>query len=91
MMHPFNPFDATKAYAIGVHFQAFPFDFITVASRYLIGFNELPPTINTNVVLFTSLAHSYEYELIGTLDIVLKLTSIHTSIMQRQFLQFMLI
>lgn len=47
-------FDATKAHAIGVHFQALSFDFITIASRCLIAFNELSPTTYTNVVLFTS-------------------------------------
>jgi hypothetical protein len=40
-MHTFDPFNATKAHAINVHFQAFPFHFITVSLRWFIAINEL--------------------------------------------------
>ena len=52
-MHPFDPFNAPKTHAVDVEFEAFPFDFVAVAKGRDVGSNELPTTINTNVILFT--------------------------------------
>jgi len=43
-------FDTPKADAVNIHFQAFSFDFISVAFRWFFGLDELATTSNTNVM-----------------------------------------
>ena len=84
-MHTFDPFNAPKAHAIDVHFQTLSFHLIAVAFGCFIVINELAMTSDANVMsVYLALCHSSEYELTGTQDIALKLTSIHTSIIQRR-------
>jgi len=89
MMHTFNPFNPSKAHAIGIHLQAFALDFFGVAFAGFITINELPPTIDTNVMsAYLSFFHFYGYEWSGIQGIAWKITSIHTPIMQRPKKQF---
>jgi len=55
MMNSLDPFNAAKSHAIDIHFEAFPFDILTVASRRFTGDNKLSATIHANVILFTFL------------------------------------
>jgi hypothetical protein len=43
-------FDTPKADGVNIHFQAFSFDFISVAFRWFFGLDELATTSNTNVM-----------------------------------------
>lgn len=54
-MHTFNSLDIAKAPTVNIHFQAFPFDIIAVASGSLTTINELATTIDTDMILLTLL------------------------------------
>lgn len=43
-------FDTPTADAVNIHFQAFSFDSISVAFRWLVALDELATTSNTNVM-----------------------------------------
>jgi hypothetical protein len=43
-------FDTPTADAVNIHFQAFSFDFISVAFQWSFGLDELATTSNTNVM-----------------------------------------
>jgi hypothetical protein len=54
-MHTFDPFDTSKTHAIDIHFQAFSFHLIAVASGGFITINKLATAIDTDVILLTLL------------------------------------
>lgn len=55
MMHTLDSFNIAKAHAINIHFQAFSFHIIAVASGGLVAIDELVTTIDTDVILLTLL------------------------------------
>jgi hypothetical protein len=55
-------FDTPKADAVNIHFQAFSFDFISVAFRWFLALDELATTSNTNVMsVYLVSFHFYRY------------------------------
>lgn len=55
-------FDTPKADAVNIHFQAFSFDFISVAFRWFFGLDELATISNTNVMsVYLVSSHFYGY------------------------------
>jgi hypothetical protein len=55
-------FDTPKADAVNIHFQAFSFDFISVAFRWFFDLDEQATTSNTNVMsVYLVSSHFYRY------------------------------
>jgi hypothetical protein len=55
-------FDTPKADAVNILFQAFSFDFISVAFRWFLALDELATTSNTNAMgVYVVSFHFYEY------------------------------
>jgi hypothetical protein len=55
-------FDTPKADAVNIHFQAFSFDFISIAFRWLVALDEQATKNNTNVMsVYLVSSHFYGY------------------------------
>jgi hypothetical protein len=54
-VNAFDSFNATKSHAVDLQVETFTLELIVIARRRVLGFNELPPTIFTQIILFTSL------------------------------------
>jgi hypothetical protein len=77
-------FDTPTADAVNIHFQAFSFDFISVAFQWFLALNELGITSNTNVISVYLI--SFHFTNMGATAFWAlhpQLTSIHTNILQR--------